>query len=153
MGRGIYVDPAIFDDEMYNLQLRFKRGIYARETALFLYGITDRTPFVYQMTFPKSYHSEALKDFPIEPTQQIDRLYKLGITEVKSPGNHFVQTYNIEKTLCDIVRAPGMAELSVIVQAMREYVARPDRNIHLLSEYARELRVEKQIERYMEVLL
>lgn len=153
VGRGIYVDPAIFDDEMYNLQLRFRRGIYARETALFLHGLTDRTPLLYQMTFPNSYHAQTIKEFPIAPTQQIERLYKMGVTSVKSPGDHFVKVYNIERTLCDIVRAPGMAEQGIIVQAMRQYVARPDKNITRLSEYAKELRVEGRIDQYMEVLL
>jgi len=42
--RGVYILPEVWDDEMFNLQSRFKRGIYSHETALFLWDLTDRTP-------------------------------------------------------------------------------------------------------------
>lgn len=53
--RGVYVLPEVWDDEMYNLQVQFKRGIFSGETALLLNDLndlTDRTPNRYQMTFP-----------------------------------------------------------------------------------------------------
>ena len=50
--RGVYTLPGIWDDEIFNLQNRFKRGIYSHETALFLWDLTDRTPNKYCMTFP-----------------------------------------------------------------------------------------------------
>ena len=34
--RGVYILPEVWDDEIFNLQSRFKRGIYSHETALFL---------------------------------------------------------------------------------------------------------------------
>ena len=42
--RGVYILPEVWDDEIYNLQNRFRRGIYSHETALFLWGLADRTP-------------------------------------------------------------------------------------------------------------
>ena len=41
--RGVYILPEVWDDEIFNLQSRFKRGIYSHETALFLWDLTDRT--------------------------------------------------------------------------------------------------------------
>ena len=54
--RGIYILPEVWEDEMYHLQNRFKRGIYSHETALFLFDLTDRTPNRYYMTFPLNYN-------------------------------------------------------------------------------------------------
>ena len=51
-GRGVYILPEAWDDEFVNLQTRYKRGIYALETALFLCDLTDRTPLKFQMFFP-----------------------------------------------------------------------------------------------------
>lgn len=45
-----------WEDEMFNLQGRFKRGIYVHETALFLWDLTDRTLSRYYMTFPANYN-------------------------------------------------------------------------------------------------
>lgn len=54
--RSVYILPEVWDDEIFNLQNRFKRGIYSHETALFLWDLTDRTPNRYYMTFPANYN-------------------------------------------------------------------------------------------------
>lgn len=41
--RGVYILPEVWDDEFINLQSRYKCGIFALETALFLSNLTDRT--------------------------------------------------------------------------------------------------------------
>lgn len=153
IARGIYLDPDVFEDELYNLQLRFSRGIFSHDTALFLHGMTDRTPIAFQMTLPRSYNATNLNDYAIEPIYQIPDLYNLGITTVRSPGNHLVKVYDVERTLCDIVRLPNQSETGVIVQAMREYVEKSDKNISQLFRYAQQLHVEKRIRQYMEILL
>lgn len=38
--RGVYILPEVWNDEIFNLQHRFKRGIYSHETALFLWDLT-----------------------------------------------------------------------------------------------------------------
>lgn len=53
--RGVYVLPSKLDDEFYNLQVRFKKGVFSNVSALYLLGFTDRTPFKFDMTFPASY--------------------------------------------------------------------------------------------------
>lgn len=58
--RGVYILPEVWDDEMFNLQSRFKRGIYSHETALFLWDLTDRT--MQLKAIIKNLAMEALRD-------------------------------------------------------------------------------------------
>ena len=67
--RGVYILPEIWDDEIFNLQNRFKRGIYSHETALFLWDLTDRTPNKYSMTFPVNYNLTKPKEESIRCVQ------------------------------------------------------------------------------------
>ena len=60
--RGIYTLPHIWEDEMQHLQIRFKKGIYSKETALYLFDLTDRTPIQYSMTFPEDYNLTTVKN-------------------------------------------------------------------------------------------
>ena len=46
-GRGVYVVSDGIGDELFSLQQRAKKIIYSHETALFLHGMTDRTPARY----------------------------------------------------------------------------------------------------------
>ncbi|ERL65774.1 type IV toxin-antitoxin system AbiEi family antitoxin domain-containing protein [Schleiferilactobacillus shenzhenensis] len=151
--RGIYIDPDFLPDDFLLAQHRFSQGIFARDTALYLHGLTDRTPLLLDMNFPQSYHPAGLKESAIVPSFQAVHLYSLGITEVLTPGSHLVKTYDIERTLCDIIRKPNESENEVIVQAMNEYARRPNKDITRLFEYARALRVTEKMRGYMQVLL
>lgn len=151
--RGVYTLSGVLGDEMFNLQNRFKRGIYSHETALFLWDLTDRTPSRYYMTFPANYNMTKPKEENIRCVQCKHILYDLGITEVVTPGGNTVKAYNAERTLCDILRPHGHVDIQIVAEAFKRYADRTDKNIPVLSEYAKSLKVEKKLRAYMEVLL
>lgn len=151
--RGVYVLPEIWEDEMYSLQSRFRRGIYSGETALFLLDLTDRTPINYCMTFPASYNVSAPKREGIICRQVKEPFYSLGLTQVQTPGKHSVKCYNMEKTLCDILQTRANTDIQIISEAFKRYIMHGNKNIPLLSEYAKHMRVEKRVRSYLEVLL
>ena len=151
--RGIYILPEIWEDEFVNLQGRFKRGVYSRETALFLLGLTDRTPARFHMTFPGTYNLSKPKAEGILCSSAKEPIYSLGIHEVTTPGGHAVYSYNAERTLCDILKPTNRVDISIVTDAFKRYAALKEKNIPLLSEYAKALKVEKRLRSYMEVLL
>lgn len=151
--RGVYILPGVWEDEIFNLQNRFKKGIYSRETALFLWDLTDRTPSRYHMTFPVGYNLAKPKEENVQCAQCNKALHDLGISEVTTPGGNKVQVYNIERTLCDILRGYSHADIQVVSEAFKRYTVRIDKDIPLLSDYAKILKVEKRLRAYLEVLL
>ena len=151
--RGIYILPEVWEDEMYHLQKRFKRGIYSHETALFLFDLTDRTPNRYYMTFPLNYNLTKAKNENIRCMQCKLDLYELGITEAVTPGGNTVRVYNVERTLCDILRTYSHIDIQIVSEAYKRYATRKEKNIPLLSEYAKKFRVEDKVRNYLEVLL
>ena len=128
MGPGIYGDPNLFEDEMFNLQYRFKKGIF-------------------------SYNTAALVKEEVRAYTQKKELYDLGITTGITPNGNMVKVYNREKTLCDLVRGKNRKDAELISQAMNEYVRTSSKNITKLMKYAEIMRVSKVIRNYMEVLL
>ncbi len=151
--RGVYILPEVLDDEIFNLQSRFKRGIYSHETALFLWNLTDRTPNRYHMTFPANYNLTKPKEENIRCVQCKEALYDLGVAEVITPGGNTVRAYSVERTLCDILRPHSHVDIQIVTEAFKHYATRPDKNIPVLSEYAKTLKVEKKLRAYLEVLL
>ena len=150
---GIYIDPATFEDEFVVAQARFSNGIFCNETALYLYDMTDRTPNWLEMNFPRGYHSANLKKLRIKAYSQIESLQNIGITTANTPYGNKVKAYNIERTLCDIIRPPHVAQDEIVRHAMQAFVRRPDKNLNLLMQYAQMLKVKDKIQTYMEVLL
>lgn len=153
VGPGIYIDPASFEDEFLVAQLRLSKGIFCKETALYLYDMTDRTPNFMEMNFPKGYKSDYFDELRIKPYRQVSTLYDIGVTTVKTPYGNKVRVYDIERTLCDIIRPPHVAQEEVIRNAMQAYVKRPEKNLNRLIRYAKELKVDAKIKTYMGVLL
>lgn len=151
--RGVYILPEILDDEIFNLQNRFRRGIYSQETALFLWDLTDRTPSKYCMTFPMNYNLTRPKEENIHCVQCKKEIYNLGIEEVTTPGGNVVRAYSVERTLCDILRPHNNVDIQVVTDAFKHYAAGFNRNIPVLSEYAKRLKVETKLRSYLEVLL
>ncbi len=151
--RGIYILPEVWDDEIFNLQNRFKRGIYSHETALFLWDLSDRTPNRYYMTFPANYNLTKPKEENIRCVQCKKEIYDLGIEEATTPGGNSVKAYSVERTLCDILRSRSRVDIQVVTEAFKRYSTRSDKNISILSEYAKALKVEKKLRAYLEVLL
>jgi len=151
--RGVYILSEVWDDEIFNLQNRFKRGIYSHETALFLWDLTDRTPNRYYMTFPANYNLTKPKEENIRCVQCKMALYDLGIEEVTTPGGNAVRVFSIERTLCDILRPHSSVDIQIVTEAFKRYAVRSNRNIPVLSEYAKILKVEAKLRSYLEVLL
>lgn len=151
-GRGLYVRSSAWEDEVYLLQRKYGRGIYSHDTALYLLGYSDRTPARYTMTFPKGYNSPSLKQESINIKRVVPENYSFGILELKSPCGNPIRVYELERTLCDILRGSG-SDIQIVSAAMKKYAASKEKDIHKLMKYAEQLRVKPKVLRYMEVLL
>jgi predicted transcriptional regulator of viral defense system len=151
--RGIYALPEVWEDELFFQQYRFSKGVYSNETALYLHGLTDRTPSSFAMTFPFGYNTSKVKKHGIIPiTCQIE-YHTFGICEVKSPLGNPLKIYDIERTLCDIVKTTHHTDIQIINQAMKAYASSKERDLAKLMDYAQRLKVKSKVLRYMEVLL
>lgn len=153
VARGVYVLPEVWEDEFFNLQTQFKKGVFSNETALFLHDLTDRTPLAYSMTFPDNYNLGNVKNEGILASRAKEPFYSMGIETVQSPSGNELLSYSMEKTLCDILRARSGIEVGVIAEAFKRYTTKTNKNIPRLSEYAKILKVEEKVRTYLEVLI
>lgn len=150
--RGLYVRNNSWEDDLYLIQQKYKRGIYSYDTALYLLGYSDRTPAKYTMTFPKGYNTPSLKDENINIVRAVEDNYNVGIIEILSPSGNKIKVYELERTLCDILRGKG-SDIQIINSAMKKYASSKQKDINELMKYADKLRVKPKMLRYMEVLL
>ena len=151
--RGIYVSPGGLDDALFWMQQRAKKIIYSHETALFLHRITDRTPARYSITVPSSYKASAVikKSCKIYYIKQ--DLMDMGKIEKASGMGHIIITYDLERTLCDIIRSRNKIDGQIVIEALKRYSQSGDKNLHRLYGYAHKFGIEKILYSYLEVLL
>lgn len=148
---GIYILPTAFDDEYFNIQSRFKRGVFSGLSALYLLHLTDIIPNQMYLTFPDGYNYTGASNEGICCYRSKE--YEVGIDEVPTMMNNKVKCYNPERTLCDILRKKKDLDIRIITDAFKNYSKSSNKNIPLLMEYASLFHLEKQIRNYLEVLL
>ena len=151
--RGIYIRAGGLDDALFWMQQRASKIVYSHETALFLHRITDRTPIKYSITVPSSYKaSEALKK-SCKIYYIKKELINLGKIEKPSGMGHTIITYDMERTLCDIIRSRNKIDSQIVIEALKNYARSKYKNLHRLYKYAENFGVEKILYNYLEVLL
>lgn len=150
---GYYTMPDTIADDMYLIMLRSKHIIFSHETALFLNGLSERTPFIHALTIPNNAAIPATvknqcKCFYVKP-----ELHEIGLIEKPTTFGNLVRCYDPERTLCDILRSRNRMDEETVVAAIKSYSGYIDKNLYNLGEYAELFKVSKQVRRYMEVLL
>ena len=153
VSKGIYVHPDVWTDDMYLMQLRYKQVIFSHETALYLLDMSEREPINYIVTVKAHYNTKSLKEQNVKVYTVKKELYTMGLMEVKTPMGNNVRCYNEERTLCDMVRSRKNVDIQETISALKKYIRKKDKSIPQLMRYAKELRIEKNIRQYLEVLL
>lgn len=153
VARGVYFDSSYDNyDELYFFQLQNKVCIYSYQTALYLHNLTERLPFINEVTVYQGYNTWRIKDKVI-PHQVKKEWYKLGLTEVKTEMGNTILAYDMERTLCDIVRDRKNQDPEIFSKAWHFYLKKDSKDIWKLRNYADDFGITKQIEDILEVLV
>jgi hypothetical protein len=153
ISRGVYSATGNMIDEMIGFQARYKRAIFSHETAAYLLDLTDRTPLFHSVTVPSGYNATSLKAGGAKVYFVNRKLYSLGLTTVKSSHGNDINTFNLERTICDLLRSRNQIDVQQINESLKRYVKNKERNIDLLYHYAWQFRIQKIVREYVEVLL
>ena len=153
VAHGIYVSEDTWIDAMFLLHLRCGQAVFSHESALFFHDLTDREPSPYAITVRRGYSTtrltaEGLSVYTIKP-----ELFDVGVSSGQTPFGHTVPVYDMERTICDLLRSRSRIEIQTFQGALKAYARRKDKNLRALMQYAGMFKVEKILRQYLEVLL
>ncbi|MDQ2087912.1 type IV toxin-antitoxin system AbiEi family antitoxin domain-containing protein [Herbivorax sp. ANBcel31] len=150
---GVYILPEAVHDDMYTLMLRSEKIIFSHETALFLNGLSDRTPFIHSVTIPSNMSLPNSLKGECNCYYIKLELHDIGVTAKSTTFGNKVRCYNVERTICDILRSRRRMDEETVISAIKNYASSDNRDLNLLADYAKQFNVHKILKRYMEVLL
>lgn len=153
VAHGIYVSEDTWVDAMFLLHLRCSQAVFSHESALFFHDLTDREPSPYAVTVRRGYSTTRLKAEGISVYTIKPELYDIGLTTGQTPFGHTVPIYDMERTICDLLRSRSSIEMQTFQGALKAYARRKDKKLRTLMRYAGMFRVEKILRQYLEVLL
>ena len=153
LAHGVYASPECFADELYILSLRCPAGVLSHDEALYHHGLTDREPLKHTITVYSGYGTARLKNDGVKVYTVKKELLEIGKTSVKTNLGHIVSMYDLERTICDMVRSRNNIDIQDYQTALKSYVKRKDKDLNKLMEYAVLFHVDNKIREYMKVLL
>ena len=113
---GVYVSPDTWTDAMFS-----------HETALFFHDLTDREPLKYTITVRTGYNPSRLQENGFQVYTIKKDLHETGITTMQTPFGHSVPVYDMERTVCDLLRSRNNIEMQVFQDALKQYARRKDK--------------------------
>ena len=151
--QGVYMLPEETQDDMYILMLSSKKIIFSHDTALFLNGLSDRTPFTHSVTIPSNACLPKAIIVECNCYYVKPELHQLGAIDMKTTFGNVVRCYDAERTVCDLLRSRTRIDEETVIAAIKNYAESRNKDLNKLSEYAKQFKVEKTLKRYLEVLL
>ena len=152
--KGLYVLSDDLADQFALLQIQSSKAVYSYATALYLWGMSERTPHIFDMTFPRGTNVSRLKkDNPHLRCHYVEKeIYETGITETVSPLGAMIKIYDKERCICDLVCHKDQVDLQIYSQAIKDYF-KTKPNCRKLLEYGKIFGIQDKIRIYIEVLL
>ena len=128
-----------------------KQGVFCLYTACFHYNLTTFVSGDYHVAIPKK-DKVVLPDYPpIKLYYWEETAYETGMVKMKMDRTE-VAMYDLEKTVCDLIRYQKKAGLEVLKEVLKNYLGRKDRNLQKLSRYAGILNIQEEVD-YLVTLL
>lgn len=143
---GLYSTNNVIDDMFYIIQ-NGNNVIYSNETALYLHGVSDRTPRKYSLSVVQGSSSNLLIKYNnIKKYYVSKKNFELGEVYIMSPYGNLIRSYDLERTIVDIIKNESRIDRQIYTQAIRYYMSSNIRNIQKVLEYAKELKCLKKVQ-------
>lgn len=149
--QGVYHYVTVsFDNTMIDVEKVVPGGVLCLYSAWSYYELSVQIPHSFNIAIEKS-RKITLPVFPPVDLYYWKREYhELGVVEQEIDG-YKVKIYNMEKSVCDAIKYRNKIGSSVTTEILKNYLKQKERNLSLLMEYARKMRVEKTLRTYMEM--
>ena len=144
ISRGIYLSPSTFEDSYYSFQVKYKKAIFSHMNALYFFEMTEEFPYDYTVTVPQSYHVNTVNK-KCNVFYVSDDIFELGLCEVKTPNGNKVRVYDVERSICDIIRSKNRMDFEQVKKSIKKYVKSKNKDINKLTEYSEKMGIKKQV--------
>ena len=154
VARGFYAEPYWPIDHYLVFQYAYPRFVYSLNSAVYLHGLADAQPNFLEVTGPMNYRPfPKARDGVFTHTDTVAESYGLGIIEVRTELGNAVRVYDMEKTVCDLIRNKPKVDFELYAKALNGYAKSINRNVGKLMRYANAMKMQKQVRDEMELIL
>ena len=151
ISRGIYQTPDTFEDSFYSFQSKYKKAIFSHMNSFYFFGLTEEFPYNYTVTVPQSYHVNSINE-KCNVFYVSDDILELGVCEVDTPNGNKVKVYDLERSICDIIRSKNRMDLEQVKKTIRKYLKSSFKDLNKISEYSKKMGINKLVMEWLVML-
>lgn len=152
VSRGVYVKKDVLVDDFIVLQSKSKNAIFSNATALYLYGFSNRIPIKYDITINSGYNGTLQKNSKVNLFYAKKDILNLGVVNYKLNSGNEIKVYDLDKTICDIIKNKKRIDAEIFNKAIREYFYSNKKNTLKLYEYAKRMNIYRKVRDTFEIL-
>lgn len=149
---GMYASPDLLLDTMLDIDRIIPGGIVCLYNAWSYHKLTTTIPPSFCVAIERKRKIVIPPTLPITLYYWKEEFISLGVTEAEVSG-HTIHITNLERSVCDAVKYRNKIGLDICAEIVRTYLRKEDRNLSLLVEYAKQLRVFTTLKNYIEIAL
>lgn len=141
------------ENDFFSAEAYVPDGVICLLSAARYYELTNYLPDAVDVAIERKKKVVTLPDWPSIKIYYFDPVrMDIGIREIHDGDNRF-HIFDIEKTVVDIIYYRNKVGIEETSEILKNYLKRNNRNIDKLYSYAKQLRSEKIVRTYLEVLV
>lgn len=150
IAQGLYILKDVLIDEYYIYQLKHPEVIFSHDSALYFHDMTERTPENIVVTVPQGYYDKKKPD-NIQLHYVKKEILNMGVIETKTNFGNIIRIYDVERTICDIIKKQEQFDPEQWGKTMRNYFFHSKVDYEKLIRYANKMGIYKKVEPYIGV--
>lgn len=149
--RGIYIDSNGDYDEYYFFHKRYQVAVFSYVSALYIHQFTDIIPTEMEVTVYKGYNPHRISR-SARVHYATKAIYDLGITEGKTMFGNTVKVYDLERTVCDLIKNRNEIESELFSKTINRYVRYKNKDLNKLYAYSKQMNIYDKVKDILEVI-
>ena len=125
-------------------------GVVCMYSAWDYYGLTTQIPDGFYIAIEKHRKVVVPNIMGIILCYWQEKYCTMGVVETEI-ANHKVKIFCIEKSVCDAIKFRNKIGTEVAIEILKNYLKRKERNISLLMDFAKRMRILSTMRQYIEM--
>lgn len=127
-------------------------GVFCMQSAWSYHDLSTTIPYQYHIAVDRKSKLNLPEYPPIKLYYWSKELQELDIVKI-AVNNKELSYYNLERSVCNAVKFRNKIGEDIMLEVLKNYIKRKDKNIGQLMQIAKKLRIEKVISPYLKILL
>ncbi|MGL5021107.1 MAG: type IV toxin-antitoxin system AbiEi family antitoxin domain-containing protein [Mycoplasmatales bacterium] len=151
MYQGVYSICDLDKMQLSDINVIVENGIISLTSAAYYYKLTSGESGKITITLNREQKPPKLPQDLFNYYYTTSKFYSVGLKVIDQNGR-MVKIYDVERTVCDIIKHRSKYDLSLVREVIENYLQREDKDMDKLMHYAKELRVLNVLIQYLEIL-